>query len=71
MLVKAIARYNIIIPGRVATDDDLKALNGIFESEPFELDSSLCLSEKYEYAYKFIEPILPRAYCDSIELIEI
>ena len=63
MLVKAIARYNIIIPGRIATDDDLKALDGIFVSKPFEVDSSLCMTEKLDYAYDIIEPILPRAYC--------
>lgn len=71
MLVKAIARYNIIMPNRIATDNDLRALDGIFESEPFEIDPALSLSEKFDYAYSIIEPILPRAYCDSIELVKI
>ncbi|MBR3875351.1 MAG: hypothetical protein IKJ25_01080 [Clostridia bacterium] len=71
MLVKVIARYNIILPDRIATDDDLRALDGIFESDPFEIDPSLNMSDKLEYAYKIIEPVLPRAYCDSLELVEL
>ena len=71
MLVKAIARYNIILPDRIATDDDLRALNGIFESETFEIAPSLDISDMLDYAYIIIEPILPKAYCDSLELIKI
>ena len=71
MLVKVIARYDIIMPNRVATDDDLRALDGIFESEPFEINPALSLSEKLEYAYSIMEPILPRAYCDTLELVEL
>ena len=70
-LVKAIARYNIIVPGRIATDDDLRALDGIYVSEPFEIDETMHITDMLEYAYNVIEPILPRKYCDSLELVEI
>ena len=70
MTVKAIARYNIIT-GKITTDDDLRCLDGIFESKPFENDETSSLWDIFDLAYDVIEPILPQAYCDSLELVEV
>ena len=69
-LVKAIARYNIIT-GRITTDDDLRCLEGIFESKSFEVDETGNLWDNLDYAYDVIAPILPQSYCDSLELVEV
>ena len=71
MMVKAIVRDNIIIPGRIPTDTDLKALNCYYESFVFEIDSSMNLEEKLKYAMNVVEPYTQHMYRDSIELVEV
>ena len=56
MLVKAIVRDNNIIPDRIPTDTDLKALNCYYESFAFDIDYNMELEEKLEYAMNIIEP---------------
>lgn len=71
MMVKVIVRDNIIIPGRIPTDTDLKALDCYYESFVFEIDSNMELSEKLEYALNIVEPFTKHMHRDSIELVEV
>lgn len=71
MMVKAIVRDNIIIPGRIPTDTDLKNLNCYYESFAFEIDSNMELEEKLEYAMNIVEPYTEHMHRDSIELIAV
>ena len=69
MMVKAIIRDNIIMPDRIPTDEDLKALNCYYESFAFEVDSNLELEEQLEYAMNIVEQYNRHMHRDSIELI--
>ena len=69
MMVKAIIRDNIIVPNRIPTDTDLKALNCYYESFVFKIDSNMKLEEKLEYAMNVVEPYTQHMHRDSIELI--
>ena len=71
MLVKAIVRDKLIMPDRIPTDTDLKALNCYYESFAFEIDANIELSEKLEYAMNIIEPFTTHMHRDSIELISV
>jgi hypothetical protein len=71
MLVKAIVRDNIIIPDRIPTDTDLKALNCYYESFAFDIDSSMELGEKLEYAMNIVEPYTKHMHRDSVELVAV
>lgn len=71
MMVKAIVRDNIIMPDRIPTDTDLKALNCYYESFVFEVDSNMTLEEKFEYTMNILAPYTKHMHCDSIELIAI
>ncbi len=71
MMVKAIVRDNIIMPNRIPTDTDLKALNCYYESFVFEVDSNLKLEEMLECAMNVVEPYTQHMHRDSIELVEV
>ena len=71
MMVRAIVRDNIIMPDRIPTDTDLKALNGYYESFAFDIDSNIELEEKLEYAMNIVEPYTEHMHRDSIELIAV
>ena len=71
MMVKAIVRDNIIMPNRIPTDTDLKALNCYYESFIFEIDSDMRLEEMFEYAINIVKPYTEHMYRDSIELVEV
>lgn len=71
MLVKAVVRDNIIMPDRIPTDTDLKALNCYYESFAFVIDSNMALEEKLEYAMNIIEPFTSHMHRDSIELVAV
>ncbi len=71
MMAKVVVRDNIIIPGRIPTDTDLKALDCYYESFVFEIDSAMTLEEKIEYALNMVKPYTKHMYCDSVQLISI
>ncbi len=71
MMVKAIVRDNIIMPNRIPTDTDLKALDCYYESFVFEVDSNLKLEEMLECAMNVVEPYTQHMHRDSIELVEV
>ena len=71
MMVKAIVRDNIIMPNRISTDTDLKALNCYYGSATFEIDSNMRIEEKFDYAMSMVEPYTKHMRRDSIELVEV
>ena len=69
MMVKAIVRDRIIMPDRIPTDTDLKALDCYYESFVFEMDSNMKLEEMLEYAMNIVEPYTKHMHRDSVELV--
>ena len=71
MMVKAIVRGKIIIPGRAPTDEDLKRLNCYYESFSFKINPEMEYEEKYKYAIKMDETYAKHMYDYSIEFVEV
>ena len=71
MKVKVIVRDNIIMPDRIPTDSDLNVLNCYYESFIFEIDDSMKLEEKFDYAMHMVESHVNHMHCDFIELVAV
>ena len=71
MMVKAIIRGKIIIPGRAPTDEDLKRLNCYYESFSFKINPEREHEEKYKYAMKIAEIHAQYMDPESIEFVAV
>lgn len=69
MMVKAIVRENIIMPDRIPTDTNLKALDYYCESFVFDINPNRELEEKLKYAMRIDETYAQHMFSYSIEFV--
>ena len=68
---KVIVREKIYIDGKVATDEELIALDGYYICPAFHVNEGMCTPLLFEYAWPYIEPHIKNMRWDSAEIIEV